>query len=93
MTVEHVSAEPLLHQESQRSSGLRHREPDPAEHGRKVVWRLVLPSCRQVSPLHHFPLPFLFCRGRVIPADLEAKVIEAKQKVKISHRDLLHLFK
>lgn len=27
---------------------------------------------------------FVFSRGRVIPADLEAKVIEAKQKVNVS---------
>lgn len=33
VTVQRVSAEPLLHQEGQRSSGLRDREPDPAEHG------------------------------------------------------------
>lgn len=33
VTVQCVSAEPLLHQEDQRSSGLRDREPDPAEHG------------------------------------------------------------
>lgn len=33
VTVQSVSAEPLLHQEGQRSSGLRDREPDPAEDG------------------------------------------------------------
>ncbi len=29
----------------------------------------------------------LFSRGRVIPADLEAKVIEAKQKVNVGNND------
>lgn len=33
VTVWRAPAEPLLHQEGQRSSGLRDREPDPAEHG------------------------------------------------------------
>lgn len=33
VTVQRVSAEPLLHQEGQRSSGLRDGEPDPAEDG------------------------------------------------------------
>lgn len=45
------------------------------------------------QPLASLPAAFLFSRGRVIPADLEAKVIEAKQKVKISRHGSLHLFK
>lgn len=36
---------------------------------------------------------FLSSRGRVIPADLEAKVLEAKQKVKISRHDLVRLIR
>lgn len=44
------------------------------------------------QPLASLPAAFLFSRGRVIPADLEAKVIEAKQKVKISRHGSLHLF-
>lgn len=52
---------------------------------------------RSVPPLFTLPTDaslsaaFLFSRGRVIPADLEAKVIEAKQKVRSGRRDSAHL--
>lgn len=36
---------------------------------------------------------FISSRGRVIPADLEAKVIEAKQKVNVSIHETVHLFR
>lgn len=35
----------------------------------------------------------IFSRGRVIPADLEAKVIEAKQKVNVSIHETVPLFR
>lgn len=45
------------------------------------------------QPLASLPAAFLFSRGRVIPADLEAKVIEAKQKVELSRHDSAQLSK
>lgn len=36
---------------------------------------------------------FIFSRGRVIPADLEAKVIEAKQKVNVSIHETVRLLR
>jgi len=51
-------------------------------------------ACSQHDQILHvwmaYRMFFYFCRGRVIPADLEAKVIEAKQKVNVSS-DNLHV--
>lgn len=83
-----LSTEPLLHQESQRSSGFWDREPHPAGHWRQVFYfncwpaNFPLGNTSWVGLIYCYPL---FSRGRVIPASLEAKVIEAKQKV--THRN------
>ena len=48
------------------------------------------PTCTQSGTISNTWMTyyvFFSYRGRVIPADLEAKVIEAKQKVNVSHND------
>ena len=81
-------AESLLHQESQCSLGLWNWEPDPFE-DRWEVWFIF---DLHAHNLVKFQISFYctlssFSRGRVIPADLEAKVIDAKQKVNVSNSE------
>lgn len=82
-----VPPEPLLHQEGRSCSGLWYWECDPVEHRREVR-----NSCQEREYSKYVKIHRLVwyadnaaCsfRGRVIPSDLEAKIIDAKQKVSV----------
>lgn len=76
-------AESLLYKEGECSAGLWHRESDLAEDRWEVSGGSLCLCCVFVDCLINEKHLHVFVRGRVIPADLEAKVIDAKQKVSL----------